>query len=40
MQLPCKHKFHKSCIETALQSKAECPSCKDNVASGIERMRQ
>ncbi|CAD8074324.1 unnamed protein product [Paramecium sonneborni] len=37
IQLPCKHIYHKSCVEIWLQSSTKCPNCRSDV---LEHLRE
>lgn len=28
MQTPCKHRYHEECLQSWMNSKLECPSCR------------
>ncbi|CAD8153517.1 unnamed protein product [Paramecium pentaurelia] len=36
MQLPCKHIYHKSCVDSWLQSSTKCPNCRSDVLEALK----
>ncbi|CAK77921.1 unnamed protein product (macronuclear) [Paramecium tetraurelia] len=39
-QLPCKHIYHKSCVDSWLQSSTKCPNCRSDVLEALKNMEK
>ncbi|CAD8145282.1 unnamed protein product [Paramecium octaurelia] len=40
IQLPCKHIYHKSCVDSWLQSSTKCPNCRSDVLEALKNQEK